>query len=1121
MLALVLHLMNHSSISSREGVWLRSRTSASLEYIYRHKLIATFKRIQQLARHRASVGASSYDPPRGVESLTEDPAIYCPLCGNRVPPGLSKCPICATSLQSVIEKRAPAKIDFDAQQVEDYLHKELPKIEMPEAKHACPFCAMALQGGEAKCPRCGIPLISESEMLECPECGALAPQGAKACPSCGIGFEEESEVPGPPPIEEISPQPTPERLFPPTKPVEPTPEVVTTVPTGIPASAREGLVNGRGAINGTGLVNGRGAVNGTGLVNGRGAVNGTGLVNGTGMTNGTRIEGQLPLGRRGRLQVVRRWQFFAVLIALAIIIPTFIYLSYAQETGPVTVDGKFGEWAHIDKYGMFVTGGSAQTSVDKWAVKTDGSKLYLYVKTQGELMASSNVNSLFLFVDSDGSNATGYRASDIGADYLLELDGWNRSVQSSSISQYPGSSADQYNWSAWVKVGSLISGVSGTQLEAMADLSGAPSSNARFLLFTQDDIGSSVSYAAPETGGLLVVKLEKGSGIDAAGIVAQDASVSILRLTLTCEGKSGTVESITPSVDGASLVPPFFPEIPLTVGQEHVLNVSVDTSLLASGSYVTAWLTSSGVSSTFAGVVIVGEPAKAYVAARPTTIQIDGAFGDWVGRTSADNDSIPVGDENVDMDAVGAVNTTDSSYFYVSVVGQMCGGSYVPMIVTKPSGGGGGGGGIFIPAKKTGEDLLRIYIDSDLSQTSGCLVSIPSKTIGADYKVEIKGLDGEIRSKALMSYGSGRWNVVPGSVIDAANDLHQIEIGILSAQLSDSSSWSCIVETTDWRVRSDWAWTGTVPDPWVVDYSGNTYQSDTGASWTYLGTPTLVSGDRIVDIAVTQDNSEVFLVTNTGRTFYWVLATSTSWTAGETNPIDVATYSEAVSMAFYSAHNPSAWLLTKNGSYFWLMNCEKSVKDWTYQSPPLVGVTDYTDLVYASNTMYALRSGPNTGLNYSSNGNTFTSVTSPTGSTSNQTEFTFIEGASGASDDRIFVLCENGNIRYSSNGGSTWSALGNLPTPTGSNTSKYVGLGIDPSGYMWVITDTGYCYKSTDTTTYGTFTYTGQSSIGGIVAIVPMTAPAIPEFHAAVIPIVGVFIVFALRCRILRRKTVE
>jgi len=876
--------------------------------------------------------------------LTEDPSIYCPLCGNRVPPGLSKCPICATSLQSVIEKRAFAKTDFDAQQIDDYLHKELPKVEMPEAKHACPFCAMELQGGEAKCPRCGIPLISESEMLECPECGALAPQGAKACPSCGVGFEEEPQVPGPPPIEEMPSPPTPERPFLPIKPVEPAPEVVTTVPAGIPASASEGLVNGRGAINGTGLVNGRGAVNGTGLVNG------------TGMTNGTRIEGHLTPGRRGGLQVMRRWQFFAVLVALAIIIPTFIYISYSQETSPVTVDGRFGEWAHIDKYGMYETGGSAQIAVDQWAVETDGAKLFLYVKTQGELMASSNVNSLYLFVDSDSSGTTGYRASSIGADFLLELDGWNGSVQSSSISQYePQSSTDQYDWSSWVKVGSLISEVSGNQLEAMADLPDAPSLNARFLLFTQDDIGSSVSYPAPETGGLLVVKQEQGSGVDAAGIVAQSASVSILKLTLTCEGQSGTVGSITPLVVGASLVTTF-QDVTLTVGgQEQVLDVLVDTSSLASGSSVTAWLTSSRISSTFADVAIVGEAAKAYVAAPPTTIQIDGAFGDWAGRTSADVDSIPVGNENVDLDAAGAVNSTDSSYFYVSVVGQMCGGSYVPMIVTKPSGGGGGGGGIFTPARKTGEDVLRIYIDSDLSQTSGYLMSIPSKTIGADYMVEIKGLDGEIRSKSLMSYGSGQWNVVAGSVVDAANDLHQLELGILVAQISGSSSWDFVVETTDWNGRSDistsvpqgtraWIIDGTTTSPaatamsyqrklfydgtnfWSFYWDGtNTvykYSNDSGVTWTVGGAVFKTAGVNQASIWWDSGNSVVYVVGDTSTASLNVRlqrgtvapATHTiSWAAGPDKTLAVSSNVLAGKNTFISRDASGyIWVMSSN-----------------------------------------------------------------------------------------------------------------------------------------------------------------------------------------------------------------
>ena len=293
--------------------------------------------------------------------------------------------------------------------------------------------------------------------------------------------------------------------------------------------------------------------------------------------------------------------------------------------------------------------------------------------------------------------------------------------------------------------------------------------------------------------------------------------------------------------------------------------------------------------------------------------------------------------------------------------------------------------------------------------------------------------------------------------------------------------------------------------------------SSDGATWSYLGTPTLEPGDRIVDIAVSigAQGGDIFLVTNTGRTYYWIPGTSTSWTAGETNPIDIATYSEAVSMSFYQ--NSGAWLLTKNGSYFWLMDAHKSQKEWTYQDLAASGVTDFTDLVYSGGTMYALRSGMNSSLLYSNNGNSFTSVTSPTGSTSNQTQFTYLEGGAGSSDDRIFVLCENGNIRYSSNGGQAWSALGDLPVPTGSNTSKYVALGIDPAGFMWIVTDTGYTYRSTDTTTYNNYIYMGQSPISSIVAILPTTV-VIPEFPMLVAPVLAIVFFIVIVPRVKRKQ---
>ena len=975
--------------------------------------------------------------------------------------------------------------------MDDFLHREIPKTELPEIRHVCPFCALPVDDTQTKCPRCGVPLKSEPEALQCPECGALAPAGSKSCPRCGVGFEEKPELPptpSPPPSEGIV---VPSGLAKPSKrPMILAGEVVTPPPdAGIKASSQ-------------GFINGRGAINGTGLVNGRGAINGTGLVNGTGMTNGTRLEGRLSAPTKRNLSVLRRWQFLAVLVALAIVIPSFVFLSYAHPSGPV-VDGKFSDWAHIEKYGMQAPGPTPQLTVQEWAVQSQSQRLFMYLTAASDVMSSSDIDSFYLFVDSDNSASTGYRVSSLGADYMLEIHGWDRTVQSASLMAYTPP-VDQFNWTGWTDVGALSAALKSDELEASADLPVALNVNAKFLLLSQNNLPnhtSSVSYPVPETGGVLVIRQEAGSGVILpGGTIPAEPQVPFIRLVLKCEGRAGTINSITPVISGAALVAPVN-DIDLTPEVEKTVEVSVDSSSSPASQFIWGLVTKASVSSTFSDIIIVGDGVRSYVSSAPSSIQIDGAFADWNGRIAMDNDSLPVAGQNVNITAVGSTSSPSNSAFYVSVDGQMCGGTYVPAVRGKPSSMGGGGGGAVIPTRKTGEDLLRIYIDSDISNSTGQVITRGTKTIGADYLIEIKGINGEIVSKSLSHYSGTVWNAV-AATISAAKDSQRIELSLPASSIGSASTIASIIETTDWHDTKDWALPGGLLDPWVIDAAGNAYMTNNGSTWTYLGTPTLEPGDRIVDIVLTQDSSEVFLVTNTGRTFYWILATSTSWTAGQTNPIDVATYSEAVSMSFYSSHNPSAWLLTKNGSYFWLMDAENSKKDWAFQNPPLVGITDYTDLVYAGGTMYALRSGPNTRLNYSSNGNSFTSVTSPTGSTSVQTDFTFISGGAGSSDDILFVLCENGKIRYSSDGGVSWSALGNLPTPTGSNQSKYIGMGFDSSGYMWIATDTGYCFKSTDTTTFSIFTYVGKSPIAGIIGIVPLPM-VIPEFGLVLLPVVG------------------
>ena len=704
--------------------------------------------------------------------MPDESVIHCPLCGNKVPYGVAKCPICATELQQVIAKRSVARVAA-VSPADDFLRRELPKMELPDTKHNCPLCALELKGVESKCPRCGIPLTAEpiiapqGEMVECPECGAFAPADSKSCPKCGVGFEEGPEVPPPPgPI-----VPVPEPFW-------PTPEVVTRLPAPAPTT-------------------------GQGLVNGRGAINGTGLVNGTGMINGTKGVGRLPASAQRRAMLLTKWQFLAVLVALVIVIPTFIYLSYSNETTPVAIDGSFKEWADEMKYGVFNTSGSGDTDILQWAVDVKTSSLYLYLKVAGSIMSSSEVNSFYLFVDSDNSESTGYAVSGIGAEYLLELDGWNSSVQSTSLSEF-GSVSDQYDWNSWQHIGSLNAMASGSELEASAELPIVPSENAKFMLLSKDSLDrSSVSYAVPAQGGILVIKQEPGPAVFSSGTVSQAASSQMLRLRLSCDGKAGSVQTISITATGANLVASPG-HVDVALGEEQVVDVAFDTSTSTPGTVVSAEVVASGVQSSFKEVVVVGPPVKAYVAAPPSAIQIDGAFGDWVGRTTLDSDPLQVDDENIDVSATGAANDTLSAAFYVRVVGEMCSGSYVPFIKEKPSGGGGGGGIVIPTTRKTGEDVLMIYIDTDLSNATGYQMSLSTKLIGADRKIEVRGLNGEIVSRSMYQYSGSQWTPVSTS-ISAAKDGHAIELSVSPSAWGGSTAIDYIIQTTNWRGVGDQA----------------------------------------------------------------------------------------------------------------------------------------------------------------------------------------------------------------------------------------------------------------------------------------------------------------------------
>lgn len=847
-----------------------------------------------------------------------DDDIICPLCGNRSKIGTEKCQVCGTEFHKVRQRKVrdkPAGVKPSG----DLLRKEIPKPNIRETKLNCPFCAMELKGGETKCPRCSVPLSSapakptpkaEEEMLECPECGKFTSVGSKKCPNCGVKFEEAVAGSAPAPAEEIPPPPeeveaTQEfeeetEAFVPAPPPdasahepvpEPEPEPIREVVTAVappPSKAGEGYINGKGAASD------------------RGFINGTGLVNGTGLTNGTRAEIKLSQAEARERSFLMRWQFLAVLVALVIIIPTFVYLSYYSGPEGLVIDGEFDDWRSVDRFGAYVSSGTSSIDIEEWAVKVVDSAVYVYVKVEGYLMSTSNVESFFLFVDSDDNAHTGYIVAGMGADYLLQIDGWDGEIRSTALNEY-GVSSD-YDWSSWSYMQSLEAGRGASEFEAKAVLPTSVDQDARYMLVSQDQVArSSASYPVQTAGGVLVVKQELGPAVSQPlSVVMSGSSVALLTLSFTSEGTGGEVTSVSPYVVGASLAWSF-QEFTLSPGETRRIDVTIDTTSSAAGDLVAAYVTKSNIVSSFADVIVIGDGVRAYVTSAPTEIRIDGAFGDWAGIVTVDSDPVAPSNSNIDITGLAAVNTAESSSFFVSVTGEMCAGSFVPVIIGKPVSGGGGG--VVVPTRKTGEDTLRIYIDSDVSAATGYLYSMPGKTIGANFMVEVKGLYGRIVSKALLQYSAGAWSPVLGAIPEAAKDMQRLELSVRASYIGGSSSIDYIVEMTDWLQHNDQATSFPVgarsletapvsafnPEGWYIEdptnsalatamsyqrklfYDGtnfwsfywngaNTvyrYSADNGVTWSGTTIPFKTSGVDKVSIWYDSTNSIVYAVGDT------------------------------------------------------------------------------------------------------------------------------------------------------------------------------------------------------------------------------------------------------------------
>ena len=234
-------------------------------------------------------------------------------------------------------------------------------------------------------------------------------------------------------------------------PARPVPARGTTASAGRTNGRVNGLTNGRrGRTNGrmNGFTNGSGATNG--LTNGLGRVNGlmsglargegrtNGLVNGNGFTNGRRGRPAGALPSAGR-EWARSLAGIAAVVLLMVLAPILASMfTTTPATRGIAIDGSFGDWSAVPVLYADPSGdtrGNPDVDLIGYKLQADEFGLSVYARVNGVAFygAGNGTDLLVALVDGDGNPATGYDAGAIGADYAVELVGWDSRIQQATL----------------------------------------------------------------------------------------------------------------------------------------------------------------------------------------------------------------------------------------------------------------------------------------------------------------------------------------------------------------------------------------------------------------------------------------------------------------------------------------------------------------------------------------------------------------------------------------------------------------------------------------------------------------------------------------------------------------
>ncbi|MBI4999932.1 MAG: FG-GAP repeat protein [Euryarchaeota archaeon] len=477
-----------------------------------------------------------------------------------------------------------------------------------------------------------------------------------------------------------------------------------------------GLTNGTSRGRTNGLTNGAGGAESlttVGFVNGLGSADfgsfgvTNGLTNGFGLTNGL---GGHKFQREARRN---RWKLYVIPIVMfsIMLVPLLTTVTTTVE-GPlllVQIDGGFDDWQSVAKFSASPEPAAINPNIDiisTAAFDNGGKYLAVYVRVAGDMLAGQPVSTdglvdkVRIFFDGDGSRTTGYEIEGIGADLMIEVQGWRQGVSSASLYRHQGS--DCWAWSGFSQASTVSARVSGSMLETELDWTLVSNRNATKVLVAAQcwDDSQDVSEFIIAPGGSALQVIQSGAAANAISGAARLSTVELMggaggadvsALSFALNGTAGAPSGLklarSNGMDIASATPSggvvsfSFPPITINEGEVQTWFLEADVGSLAPGGTLSASIERPEQVGTSAVAHLVTSSRRfSYVSAPPSTPSIDGGFAEWGNAHSDPADDARHG---VDVTGYGALAAGAGLDLYAKVDNEILGGEAVPTNVTE------------------------------------------------------------------------------------------------------------------------------------------------------------------------------------------------------------------------------------------------------------------------------------------------------------------------------------------------------------------------------------------------------------------------------------------------------